>query len=73
MISTELLTADDPVADPILRAASQLSIPYVKPGYYHYKFVNVLEEVDQAGLKFRGLVELAGRHGIQVGYHNHTN
>lgn len=73
MISTELLTADDPTADPILRTASQLNIPYVKPGYYHYKFVNVIEEVDEAGLKFRGLVELAARYGIQVGYHNHTD
>jgi sugar phosphate isomerase/epimerase len=73
MISTELLTADDPTADPILKTASQLSIPYVKPGYYHYKFVNVIEEVDQAGLKFRGLVELAGKYGLQVGYHNHTD
>jgi L-ribulose-5-phosphate 3-epimerase len=71
MITTELLRADDPAADPILRTASQLSIPYVKPGYYQYKFVNVLEELHQAGRKFRGLVELAGRYGIQVGYHNH--
>ncbi len=73
MISTELLTADEPTADPILLTASQLSIPFVKPGYYHYKFVNVLEELDQAGRKFRGLVELAEKHGIQVGYHNHTD
>jgi L-ribulose-5-phosphate 3-epimerase len=73
MISTELLSAADPAADPILRTASKLSIPYVKPGYYHYKFVNVLEERNQAGRKFRGLVELAGRYGIQVGYHNHTD
>ena len=71
MISTALLSADDPTAESILRTASQLSIPYMKPGYYHYKFVNVLEELDQAGQQFRALVELAGRHRIQVGYHNH--
>jgi len=71
MITTELLSAADPTADPILQTASHLSIPFVKPGYYRYKFVNVLEELHQAGRKFRGLVELAGRYGIQVGYHNH--
>lgn len=71
IITTELLSADDPTADPILKTAGQLSIPFVKPGYYRYKFVNILEELDQAGRSFRGLVELAERYGIQVGYHNH--
>lgn len=71
MITTELVTADDPTAEPILSAAGKLSIPFLKPGYYHYKFVNVLEELAAAGRQFRGLVDLAGKHGIQVGYHNH--
>lgn len=71
MITTELLTADDPTAEPILSAAGKLSIPFLKPGYYHYKFVNVLKELEEAGERFRGLVELAGKHGVQVGYHNH--
>jgi L-ribulose-5-phosphate 3-epimerase len=71
MITTELLAADDRTAEPILSTASKLSIGFVKPGYYHYKLVNVLAEVDRAGEQFRGLVELAGKHGIQVGYHNH--
>lgn len=71
MITTELVTADDPTAEPILSTAGKLSIPFLKPGYYHYKFVNVLEELAEAGRQFRGLVDLAGKHGIQVGYHNH--
>ncbi|MGH9325919.1 MAG: sugar phosphate isomerase/epimerase family protein [Terriglobia bacterium] len=84
MITTELLSADDPTAEPIMSTASKLSIPYVKPGYYHYlkpgyygtKFLNypyidVLKEVNEAGEKFRGLVALAAKHKIQVGYHNH--
>lgn len=71
MITTELLTADDPTAEPILSTASKLSIPFLKPGYYHYKFVNVLIELEEAGKEFRGLVELAGKYRIQVGYHNH--
>lgn len=71
MITTELLSADDPTAESVMSAASKLSIPFLKPGYYHYKFVNVLKELDEAGEKFRGLVKLAGDHGVQVGYHNH--
>ena len=71
MITTELLSANDPAAEPILSAASKLSIPFLKPGYYHYKFVNVVAELEEAGRRFRGLVELAGKHGVQVGYHNH--
>lgn len=71
MITSELLSADDPTAETILGTAGKLSIPFLKPGYYHYKFVNVLAELEEAGQRFRGLVELAGKHGVQVGYHNH--
>jgi sugar phosphate isomerase/epimerase len=73
MITTELRTGDEPNAEPILRTASKLSIPYLKPGYYYYKIVHVADEVNEAGRKLRGLVELAGKYGIQVGYHNHTD
>jgi sugar phosphate isomerase/epimerase len=72
MITTELLSADDPAADPILRTAGKLSIPVIKPGYYHYKFVDVRKELEEAGNKFRGLVELAHQHGVEVGFHNHS-
>jgi L-ribulose-5-phosphate 3-epimerase len=83
MITTELLSADDPTAEPIVSTASKLRIPYLKPGYYYYlgtgygtkfinyKFIDVLKGLDAAGEKFRGLVALAAKHEIQVGYHNH--
>jgi sugar phosphate isomerase/epimerase len=70
MITTELLSIDDPTARPIFSTASKLSIQYLKPGYYHYQFINVLKELAAAGRKFRGLVDLAAQHSIQVGYHN---
>jgi sugar phosphate isomerase/epimerase len=73
MITTSLLSADDPTARPIISTASKLSIPYLKPGYYPYNLVNVLKEVDEAGRQFRTLVDLAKDHGIQVGYHNHPH
>jgi L-ribulose-5-phosphate 3-epimerase len=73
MITTELRDGDDPIADTILRTAKDLSISYVKPGYYYYKLVDVLKERDEAGRRFRSLVALAAKYEIQVGYHNHVN
>ena len=73
MITTELRDGDDPVAETILRTAKDLSISHVKPGYYYYKLVDVLKERDEAGRRFRGLVALAAKYEIQVGYHNHCN
>jgi L-ribulose-5-phosphate 3-epimerase len=73
MISTALVDATDATAEPILATAGHLKIPYVKPGYYVYKFVNVVEERNQAGRRFRDLVAVAEKHQVQVGYHNHTD
>lgn len=72
MITTELLSAEDPTTKPIIEAASKLSIRFLKPGYYHYKLVDVRTELEQAGEQFRGLVNLAREYGVQVGYHNHA-
>src|SRR5437588_8593188 len=71
MITTELTSADDPAARVILSAASKLSIPFFKPGYYQYKMVNVRGELDVASSQFRGLVNLSKQYGIQAGYYNH--
>lgn len=73
MLTTELLSADDPTARPIFETAGKLTIPYIKPGYYAYQFINPLKEVHEAGRQFRSLVVLAKQNGIQVGYHNHPN
>lgn len=72
MITTELLSSDDPTAAPILSTAAKLHISVIKPGYYHYKFVDVRKELEAAGAKFRTLVNLAYQHGVQVGFHNHS-
>lgn len=71
MITTELTSAADPTADPILRTASKLSIPFFKPGYYQYKLVDVRKELASAGKELRQLAELGKAHGVQLGYHNH--
>ncbi len=72
MISTALVSAADPTAQPILSTAGKLSIPFYKPGYYRYDFVDVRKELKRAALEFRRLAELGKQYQIQVGYHNHA-
>jgi L-ribulose-5-phosphate 3-epimerase len=72
MISTALVSAADPTAQPILATAGKLSIPFYKPGYYRYEFVDVRKELERAALEFRRLAELGKQYQIQVGYHNHA-
>jgi L-ribulose-5-phosphate 3-epimerase len=72
MISTELVSDADPVAQPTLETAAGLKIPFYKAGYYRYKFVDVRTELEAAGRQLRGLAELSRRHGMRLGYHNHA-
>jgi sugar phosphate isomerase/epimerase len=71
MITTALVSADDPTARPILSTAGKLSIPYYKAGYYMYDLIDVRKELEKAGSKFRRLADLGKQYGMQVGYHNH--
>ncbi len=71
MITTELVSIDDAAARPILSTAGKLSIPFFKPGYYQYRFVDVRRELETAGDEFSRLVDLGKQYGIQAGFHNH--
>jgi sugar phosphate isomerase/epimerase len=72
MITTSLLTAADPTARPILETAGQLGIPFFKPGYYRYAFLDVRKELEGAAADLRGLAPLSARQGVQLGFHNHA-
>jgi len=71
MITTEVLSAT-PVAQEIFATAGSLSIPFLKPGYYRYKLVDVRRELEEAGKQFVELAGLAKQSGVRVGYHNHA-
>jgi L-ribulose-5-phosphate 3-epimerase len=73
MITTNLLTADHPTAVPILSTAQKLHIPYLKPGYYRFKFTDLRKEAEEFSEQFKGLVELAAKYQVQVGFHNDAN
>jgi sugar phosphate isomerase/epimerase len=72
MITTELLSDADPAARPTLETAAALQIPFFKPGYYRYAFVDVRKELDAAGRQLRGLAAMSGRAGVHLGFHNHA-
>jgi hypothetical protein len=72
MITTELLSDTDPVAQPTLETAARLKIPFYKPGYYRYAFVDPRKEREVAGRQLRGLADLSRRYGMRLGYHNHA-
>ena len=72
MITTALLSESDPAARPTLEAAARLKIPYFKPGYYSYRYIDLRQEVEAAAQQLRSLAALGAQFGIQVGYHNHA-
>ncbi|MDQ6759550.1 MAG: sugar phosphate isomerase/epimerase [Acidobacteriota bacterium] len=70
MITTELNTASDPAARPILSTAGRLKIPYFKLGYW--KYTNDPEaSVRNAIAGVSGLTALAKEYGVVAGFHNH--
>jgi L-ribulose-5-phosphate 3-epimerase len=71
MITTDVLSAT-PIAREVFATAGKLGIPFLKPGYYYYKFVDVRRELEEAARQFRELAELAAQHRVQVGFHNHA-
>jgi L-ribulose-5-phosphate 3-epimerase len=71
LITTELVSADDPTARPILAAAGKLGVPLFKPGYFKYAFKDVRRELREAGARVRELAELGRRSRVQLGFHNH--
>ncbi len=71
MITTDALS-ETPVARVLFLTAGNLAIPFLKPGYYFYKFVDIRRELDEVAVQFGELAQLGARHGIQVGFHNHA-
>ncbi len=72
MITTNLRSAQEPAARPILQTASRLGVPFYKLGYFNYRnreIEPVLAETKQA---MQGLVALGREHNIVAGFHNHS-
>ncbi len=73
MISTNLTSAGDPTARPMLTAMGKLGIGYFKLGYYHYHDLAQWETELQSQRKaLTGLLGLSRQAGVVAGLHNHA-
>jgi L-ribulose-5-phosphate 3-epimerase len=73
MVTTELTSATDPNARPLLEAAASNGVRYFKAGYWHYaQNGDVRSQVAAVGEALRGLAALAREYGIEMGFHNHA-
>jgi sugar phosphate isomerase/epimerase len=73
MITTELTSANSPVAKPLLQAAARAGVRYFKTGYWRYTAKpDVRAQVEAAGEALAGLAALARDCGIELGFHNHA-
>ena len=70
-----LLEVSDPTAEPILAAMAEAGVPMIKLGYYRFNPLEMdyWERVDECRQALEGWQELAGRHGVKVLYHTHSN
>ncbi|MPZ20998.1 MAG: TIM barrel protein [Luteitalea sp.] len=72
MVTTSLLSAEDPAAVPTFEAASKGGVRLLKPGYYKYSLKDVPRELADAGRQLASLADLGRRYDMVVGYHTHA-
>ena len=70
-----LLQPDDPTAEPILAAMAEAGVPRLKLGYFRFNptEMDYWEEVDKARAALDGWQDLAGKYGVTIMYHTHSN
>lgn len=74
MITTGLLSANEPAARPTLETAHALGVPLFKLGYYRYRDLSQLDAtLEDVRRQVLSLAALADEIGIQGGFHNHSN
>jgi sugar phosphate isomerase/epimerase len=73
MITTDVLRADDPNTEPVLRTAAQLGIPMYRMGSYRYDLKRpVMDQLRAIGPALNELAALNRELGIQAVYQNHS-
>ncbi len=72
MVTTGLVSHEDPAAEPTLRVAGGLQVPFFKIGYSRYRDAPVLDKLAEVKRGTAGLVELGMKHNIVAGFHNHS-
>ena len=73
MVTTNLTTAGDAAARPILSAMAELGIGYFKLGYYNYgDLAQWQRELEDRRKDLAGLIKLARQFKVVAGLHNHA-
>jgi sugar phosphate isomerase/epimerase len=73
MITTDVLRADEPNTEPVLRTAAKLGIPMYRMGFYKYDLRKpVMEQLQALGPALKELAALNRELGIQAVYQNHS-
>jgi sugar phosphate isomerase/epimerase len=73
LITTGIVSADDPYAADIFEAAAELGIPNLKLGYWRYRsFGTFRATMDQAARELDGIEALAQRTGVRAVIHIHS-
>jgi sugar phosphate isomerase/epimerase len=73
MITTAIISAGEPYAEDIFRAAADSGIRELKLGYWHYRgFGSLRQQLDEAMRDLDGLSLLARRTGVRASIHSHS-
>lgn len=73
MLTTNLTSARDATAEPILTTMAKLGIRYFKLGYYHYHELRNWEtEIETSRKDLAGLLQISRKAGLTAGLHNHA-
>jgi sugar phosphate isomerase/epimerase len=73
MITTDVLRADEPTTEPLLRTAAELGIPMYRMGFYKYDLKRpVMDQLRAIEPALKELAALNGEIGIQAVYQNHS-
>ncbi len=74
MLTTGILSADEPYTEPIFAAAAEAGVPAIKLGYYRYiEFGTLRDQMAEAQEKLAGLAPLAEKYGVSANLHIHSN
>jgi len=73
MITTGIVDARDRSTELIIKTASDLKIPFLKLGYFHYRgFAQIQQQLDQVRAQVQAIAALCEKHQVQAGFHNHS-
>jgi L-ribulose-5-phosphate 3-epimerase len=73
MIVTDIINADDPLTEPLLKTAGQMGIKYYRTAYLKYDpKLDVLTNLARFAPQMQRLADLNQKYGIQGAYQNHA-